>query len=225
MSTVVLWISSCATTLKGRTDITKIKHILDTKKIEYEEVDLSLLPHRRQAMLDASDGVITLPQLHINGHLIGSADDVQEYEDWGELNDLLAGVPLAEVVAASAAAAAATAAAHAGELAAAQAALATLNPTTEELPAEGSDPKGTALAESPAAAEPVEADVAVPDPEAAPFEHPAEEAPAVAGGSLAAEQLPAAEDSFATADSGEEGEEDDGEGGAEQEQLELSLAQ
>jgi glutaredoxin len=104
---VVLWFSSCATTLKGRTDVTKIKHILDAKKTEYEEVDLSdpRRRHRRLEMLGASEGEPTLPQLHVNGRYIGTADDVQEFEDWAELDSLLAGVPPADVAAASVAAA------------------------------------------------------------------------------------------------------------------------
>lgn len=209
MSRVVLWVSSCATTLKGRTDITKIKHILDSKKTEYEEVDLSQLPHRRQEMLDASDGVITLPQLHVNGQLIGSADDVQEFEDWGELNDLLAGVPLTEVVAASAAAAAASAAAHADELDAAQAALdaaAVAEETATE--AECSPPPSpppTFAAEEEAAEE----EAAPLEPPATVVEEPEATAPAPEDTAALEEPEdvpPVDEDSFLTADGGEDDE-------------------
>ncbi len=111
-------VTTCASTLKARTDIIKIKHLLDTKKnklgIDYEEVrlvdprrsqplgwlgavagrsqkcrlcacmtlepwsllqvDLSLDPHRRPEMLDGSGGLTKLPQLHINGKLLGEVD-------------------------------------------------------------------------------------------------------------------------------------------------------
>ena len=35
---VILYSTSCPTTLKTRTDISTLKHILDAKKVEYEEV-------------------------------------------------------------------------------------------------------------------------------------------------------------------------------------------
>lgn len=38
MVEVTFYVTSCAATLKGKTDITKIRHLLDAKKIEYEEV-------------------------------------------------------------------------------------------------------------------------------------------------------------------------------------------
>jgi len=68
----IFYTTSCPTTLKTRTDISTLKHILDAKKVTYEEVDLSEQPHRRQEMLDASDGNTTIPQLHINGRYIGT---------------------------------------------------------------------------------------------------------------------------------------------------------
>jgi len=106
MVKVTLWTTSCVGTLKGRTDINKLKHILDAKKVEYEEVDLAQYHYRRQEMLAGSDGIDTLPQLQVNGRFVGTAGEVQEFEDWGELNDLLRGVTLEEVTAASEAAAA-----------------------------------------------------------------------------------------------------------------------
>lgn len=34
-------------------------------------------PHRREAMLAGSDGLLKLPQLHVNGRFVGGADEVQ----------------------------------------------------------------------------------------------------------------------------------------------------
>lgn len=41
MATVILYSTTCASTLKMKTDIMHLKHILDTKKIVYEEVGLA----------------------------------------------------------------------------------------------------------------------------------------------------------------------------------------
>lgn len=41
------------------------------------QVDLSMEPHRREAMLGGSDGLTALPQLHVNGRYIGSSEDIQ----------------------------------------------------------------------------------------------------------------------------------------------------
>jgi hypothetical protein len=43
-------------------------------------------------MLERSDLNIAIPQVHVNGVFIGTAEDLQESEDYGELDDLLGGV-------------------------------------------------------------------------------------------------------------------------------------
>ena len=43
-ATITFYVTSCAATLKARTDITKIRHLLDAKKISYEEVRLLSWP-------------------------------------------------------------------------------------------------------------------------------------------------------------------------------------
>ncbi|KAL6771805.1 hypothetical protein ACKKBG_A27870 [Auxenochlorella protothecoides x Auxenochlorella symbiontica] len=91
MVQVVLYSTTSAATLKVKTDITKIRHILDAKKVPYEEVDLASTPERRASMLAGSEGLLALPQLHVDGRLVGVADSVQELEDWGELDALLRG--------------------------------------------------------------------------------------------------------------------------------------
>jgi hypothetical protein len=137
---VILYTTSCATTTKQKKDYSKLKHILDVNKYNYEEVsfqlcgyiiqisvrtmchryppsslpisvpppttahpllslplsphkqvDLATAPHRRLEMLAAGNDLIQLPQLHAHGHLVGTAEDVQELEDWGELKAILLG--------------------------------------------------------------------------------------------------------------------------------------
>lgn len=50
------------------------------------QVDLAMEPQRRDAMLAGSDGLKALPQLHVNGRYIGSAEDLQA-RAWAELGD------------------------------------------------------------------------------------------------------------------------------------------
>lgn len=121
MAAVVLYASSCAGTRKAKGDISRIKCLLDAKRVQYEEasralvcaarrappsllrsarvpfqqpapacadllpsppppprqVDLSMEPHRREGMLAGSDGLTSIPQLHVNGRNLGSAEELQ----------------------------------------------------------------------------------------------------------------------------------------------------
>ena len=56
------------------------------------QVDLANNGALRIHMLERSDLNITIPQVHVNGVFIGTAEDLQESEDYGELDDLLSGV-------------------------------------------------------------------------------------------------------------------------------------
>lgn len=88
-ATVVLYSTSVPAFPKVRADIATIKRILDAKRVAYEEVDLSMYPERREAMLAGSDNQRIIPQLHVNGQYIGTADDIQELEDFGQLDEQL----------------------------------------------------------------------------------------------------------------------------------------
>ncbi|KDD72205.1 hypothetical protein H632_c3702p0, partial [Helicosporidium sp. ATCC 50920] len=92
MAAVCFYTTTSATTAKARKDITKIRHILDVKRVQYEEVDLTDRPERRMQMLEGSYGISVLPQVHVNGKLVGLADGIQEMEDFGELTDVLKGM-------------------------------------------------------------------------------------------------------------------------------------
>lgn len=91
MPVVTLYATSCPATLKLKTDINRIKQLLVVKQINHEEVDLSYEPQRREQMLADSGGLRLIPQLHVDGKYIGTADEIQELEDWGELSAILAG--------------------------------------------------------------------------------------------------------------------------------------
>ena len=61
------------------------------------QVDLANNGALRIHMLERSDLNVTIPQVHVNGVFIGTVEDLQESEDYGELDDLLRGVD-AEIV-------------------------------------------------------------------------------------------------------------------------------
>jgi glutaredoxin len=62
-----------------------------TRVVSSPQVDLSFHPYRRLEMLNNNDGDGSLPQLHVNGRPLGTVDEIQEWEDWGELSKILGG--------------------------------------------------------------------------------------------------------------------------------------
>ncbi|CAG9463557.1 unnamed protein product [Pedinophyceae sp. YPF-701] len=92
---IIVYTTSLPTTHKIRADVERLGALLAALAlkigIEYETVDLTQTPHRRSEMLLASDGNSVLPQLHVDGKFVGSCDDVQEMEDFGELRPILLG--------------------------------------------------------------------------------------------------------------------------------------
>jgi glutaredoxin len=96
---IVLYTTSCAGNAKVLSDTRRMKYLLKAKRIEFREIDLSENPLDRIRMLEQSDCNVVVPQLHVNGKFIGTADDIQEQEDFGELDDLLRGADPSEVVA------------------------------------------------------------------------------------------------------------------------------
>jgi len=89
---IVLFTTSCPGNAKVSSDTRRMKYLLRAKGVDYKEVDLSDNPLDRFRMLEQSDCTVTLPQLHVNNKFVGTADEVQEYEDFGGLDDLLFGV-------------------------------------------------------------------------------------------------------------------------------------
>jgi glutaredoxin-related protein len=99
---VRLYTSSASGIAKTNSDTRRLLHLLNAHSITYRLIDLaddtSSTPGDRLAMLTASNCVDTLPQLHVNGRFIGTAENVQEMEDFGELSKVLAGIDLDAVV-------------------------------------------------------------------------------------------------------------------------------
>ncbi|CAL5228833.1 g12036 [Coccomyxa viridis] len=89
MGKVVLYMTSTPTTLKLKHDIRRVQELLAAKNIPHEEVDLAEEPSRRADMMLHSNGLRSLPQLHVNDKYVGDAHTVQELEDFGELEDVV----------------------------------------------------------------------------------------------------------------------------------------
>lgn len=59
------------------------KRLLDIKGISYEERNISKGQWTKQQLLEAAPGAKTVPQIFIDGNLIGGFDDLKEHLDNG----------------------------------------------------------------------------------------------------------------------------------------------
>lgn len=65
------------------------KDLLDSKKVKYEEIDVTMDDKLREEMLKRSKGRTTVPEIFINGKLIGGYDDLRALDDERKLDELL----------------------------------------------------------------------------------------------------------------------------------------
>lgn len=86
---VVLYTTSVSSSAKVKSDISRVKAMLDSKNVRYVEVDIATSVDKREAMLAASNGERQLPQIHVDGKFAAAGDHIQELEDFGDLNALL----------------------------------------------------------------------------------------------------------------------------------------
>ena len=68
----------------------RAKALLDSKGVEYEEIDISMGGPRRAEMIQRADGRTTVPQIFIQGKHIGGSDDLAALDRQGGLDPLLA---------------------------------------------------------------------------------------------------------------------------------------
>jgi len=66
------------------------KRLLQSKNVEYSEIDVSMAPNKRAEMVQRANGGRTVPQIFIGGHHVGGCDELYELERAGKLNDMLA---------------------------------------------------------------------------------------------------------------------------------------
>jgi len=68
----------------------RAKGLLENKGQKWEEIDLETSPERTDEMLARSGGRKTVPEIFIDGTLIGGYDDLAALEAEGKLDPLLA---------------------------------------------------------------------------------------------------------------------------------------
>ena len=64
--------------------------LLESKKIAYQEIDVSLNSKLRAEMRERAGGRRTVPQVFIDGVHVGGCDDLYALELSGRLDDMLA---------------------------------------------------------------------------------------------------------------------------------------
>lgn len=67
----------------------RAKRLLDTKGVDYEEIDIMAQPTRKAEMIKRAGGRTTVPQVFIDGRHIGGCDDTQAMDRAGKLDRLL----------------------------------------------------------------------------------------------------------------------------------------
>ena len=68
----------------------RAKSLLKSKGVEFEEIDVTDDAELRQKMVELSGGRRTVPEIFINGQIIGGFDELKALNDAGKLDSLLA---------------------------------------------------------------------------------------------------------------------------------------
>jgi glutaredoxin 3 len=68
---------------------TRAKSLLRSKGVVFEEIDVSGDSALREKMIEMSGGRRTVPEIFINGKIIGGYDELRALEDEGGLDPLL----------------------------------------------------------------------------------------------------------------------------------------
>ncbi|MEM8948265.1 MAG: glutaredoxin 3 [Pseudomonadota bacterium] len=68
----------------------RAKRLLDSKNVDYIEINLWSEKARRQEMLERAEGRTSVPQIFVDGQGIGGSDELAALEQSGQLDRLLA---------------------------------------------------------------------------------------------------------------------------------------
>ncbi|HZH28931.1 MAG TPA: glutaredoxin 3 [Azospirillaceae bacterium] len=68
----------------------RAKALLNSKRVEFEDIDVDAEPRRRQEMIQKAGGRTSVPQIFINGVHIGGSDDLHALDRTGKLDEMLA---------------------------------------------------------------------------------------------------------------------------------------
>ncbi len=69
----------------------RAKALLASKGVEFEEIDVTYDPELREKMTELAGGRRTVPEIFVDGKIIGGYDELRELENAGKLDALLAG--------------------------------------------------------------------------------------------------------------------------------------
>ena len=67
----------------------RAKALLNSKQAVFEEIDIMMNSHQRDAMIARAKGRTTVPQIFIDGQHIGGSDDLAALDARGGLDPLL----------------------------------------------------------------------------------------------------------------------------------------
>lgn len=67
----------------------RVKRLLDSKGLRYDEVNLSMSPEGRMELVGKT-GMMTFPQVLIDGRLVGGFEETRAAAQSGRLDELLA---------------------------------------------------------------------------------------------------------------------------------------
>ena len=68
----------------------RAKNLLKGKGVAFDEIDVSDDDELRAKMIEMSGGRRTVPEIFINGKLVGGFDELKALDDSGKLDNLLA---------------------------------------------------------------------------------------------------------------------------------------
>jgi glutaredoxin 3 len=68
---------------------TAARDLLDSKGVEYEDLDISGKPELRAEMIQRSGGRMTVPQIFVGERHLGGCDDIYALDARGELDPVL----------------------------------------------------------------------------------------------------------------------------------------
>lgn len=69
----------------------RAKKLLESKGVDFEEIDVMLRPGRRAEMTTRSGGRTSVPQIFVDGRHIGDCDEICALEAAGKLTPILEG--------------------------------------------------------------------------------------------------------------------------------------
>ncbi|MGB8413472.1 MAG: glutaredoxin 3 [Candidatus Binatus sp.] len=68
----------------------RAKNLLKSKGVAFDEIDVTHDHELRAKMIEMSGGRRTVPEIFINGRIIGGFDELKALDDSGKLDNLLA---------------------------------------------------------------------------------------------------------------------------------------